>query len=220
MVSVSHIERLQARCTMHTLLFNTRLSRTSAKHKRENMFNSRRGLCLFNLLTLIMISNVYSKDRLLQGESLSNDQYISSPNGKYRLIMQTDGSLVMYRSDGSVRYRMEKYGTFAIMQHDNNFVEYRGTTALWNTGTSNVSCPYACYLQIHDNGDLGIEWMSPSGNMGGGWWGIGPDPVPAPSPGYPLTVLAPSGPPPSYPPAWPWRAEFDNSVPYNLDPRH
>lgn len=164
-----------------------------------------------------------AKDRLLPGESIRDNQFISSANGKYTLIMQSDGSLVMYRADGSIRYSMAKRGTFAVMQQDGNFVEYVGeipdpTKALWNTGTWNC-CSISPYLVIRDDGNLLIEWVSSDGGVGGSPWNIGPDPL-RPSLNYPLTEVLPSAAPPTGVPVLPWRPTIDNSVQYNMNPRY
>ncbi|MGW8392459.1 hypothetical protein [Pseudoduganella sp. HUAS MS19] len=116
-----------------------------------------------------------ASDRLLQGYILRDNQSIVSPDGKYSLIMQSDGSLVMYRSiDGSVRYRMKKYGAYAIMQTDGNFVEYNSNNAaIWATNTGG-KCG-SCWLQINNDGDLLVGYFSPTGNFGMVVWSIGPD---------------------------------------------
>jgi hypothetical protein len=91
--------------------------------------------------------------------------------GKYKLIMQTDGSLVMYRSDGSVRFRMAKYGWIATMQPDGNFIEYSGgMSPIWSTNTAGNP---GSSLAIQDDGNLVV--YTPTGvpvwNIGGdnGW---------------------------------------------------
>ncbi len=150
------------------------------------------------LLSALCAEPSMAKDRLLANETLSNNAYLSSPNNLYKFIMQQDGSLVLYRHDGSIRYRMAKYGTHAIMQSDGNFVEYQGTTPLWATNTM-CPCPWPFYLRLHDNGDLAIEWISPTGDMGGGVWGIGPDPEPTASKKGVRDLTPPGSPPTSLP---------------------
>ena len=39
-------------------------------------------------------------DTLDAGESLESGQALTSANGRYTLVMQTDGNLVLYRRDG------------------------------------------------------------------------------------------------------------------------
>lgn len=159
-----------------------------------------------------------ASDRLLPNQSISNNGLITSPNGKYSLIMQSDGSLVMYRADGSVRYRMAKYGKIAIMQTDCNFVEYSSATpdtssAIWSSGTYN-QCPALGSLVIHDDGDLSIDWANPEFGMAGSVWGIGADPTPVASVQYPMQQTLPSAPAPSVKP-YIYDVDNTNSLPGN-----
>jgi hypothetical protein len=165
-------------------------------------------LKLFSLLYFIsiLIANANAADILKNGEMLINDGYISSPNGKYKLIMQIDGSLVMYRNDGSIRYAMEKRGNYAIMQNDGNFVQYRGaSTPIWDTGTwgNTMASSTTLYrLVITDDGNLLVvqESISPMMVVARTLWEIGPDKSPPPTSNpavYPMEKLSPPGPPPS-----------------------
>ncbi|NHZ43748.1 hypothetical protein [Massilia aquatica] len=134
-------------------------------------------MCIAALLPAICIAN----DRLNAGETLSNNAFIMSPNGNYSLVMQSDGSLVMYRADGSKRHGMAKHGTHANMQYDGNFVEYSGSTAIWNTQTGGrCPCPSYHYLRIWDNGDLTIDYgdFPMAGHLIGRIWSLGRDPNP------------------------------------------
>ena len=123
--------------------------------------------------------------------------------------MQTDGSLVMYRSDGSVRYSMAKRGKFAIMQSDCNFVQYSSempdaSAAIWHTGTWN-QCPGPGHLVITDTGDLRIDWFTSTPYMGGSVWSIGADPspvAPVATAQYPMEKVLPASPAPSTVPAY------------------
>lgn len=102
---------------------------------------------------------------------LQRGEYLESlPLGNYRLPMQSDGSLVMYRKDGTIRYRMAKHGQFAIMQSNGDFVEYSPfAQELWNTGTNVPNSIVA----IQDDGNLVI--YSPNGTP---LWHIGAEPGP------------------------------------------
>lgn len=158
---------------------------------------------LASALFLAALSNHHAcaSDRLLPDASIRDGGRITSPSGKYNLIMQTDGTLVMYRSDGTIRYSMAKYGKFAVMQNDCNFVEYASnipdsSKAIWSSGTWN-QCPYPGSLIITDSGDLRIEWSNPSGSMGGCVWAIGTDPTPVGYIQYPLQPVLPSAPAPA-----------------------
>lgn len=156
-------------------------------------------------LLLGSTSAAIAGDILLPEKFLRPGESISSPNGMYTLILQTDGSLVMYRSNGTIRYSMGKNGTIANLQNDGNFVFYRNSTLLWQSG---VLCPCnsgQAWLQIMDNGELAAKWENSSHSMGGAHWSIGADPEPPtgsqPSPG--VRRLTPPGTPPTIEPTWP-----------------
>ena len=64
---------------------------------------------------------------LPSGSQLTPGQQISSPDGRYRLIFQTDGNLVIYRADGVPVWWTGTVGispNVARMQTDGNFVIY------------------------------------------------------------------------------------------------
>ncbi len=145
-----------------------------------------------------------SKSILPSGASLRENQYIESPNGRYKLFMQGDGSFVMYRGDGTVSYRMEKHGAYAVMQTDGNLVEYRSDgAAIWVSNTTN--CP-GCFLEIEDNGNLFIGYHNEDRSYAYAVWGTGPDAFPISSGTGTAGVsqmqksLPPSPPPPFTPP--------------------
>jgi hypothetical protein len=78
-------------------------------------------------------------DRLVRGERLTAGQSKTSPDGRYRLTMQSDGNLVLYTAAGEALWHTHTYGsgaTHAILQHDGNFVLYTaGGDAKWHTHT-------------------------------------------------------------------------------------
>ncbi|WP_404332079.1 hypothetical protein [Mesobacillus maritimus] len=78
-------------------------------------------------------------DRLRPGDRLFPGEYLMSPNGRYKFIMQEDGNLVLYRlSDNRAFWSSGTYGRnvdSAILQDDGNFVIYGEGNALFNTGT-------------------------------------------------------------------------------------
>lgn len=74
--------------------------------------------------------------RLNQGQELRPGQSLSSQNGKYSLIYQTDGNLVLYRNaDSRALWSTKTHGHSAgrlIMQNDGNLVVYNASQqALW-----------------------------------------------------------------------------------------
>lgn len=122
-------------------------------------------------LGLLIINSVaLCSNQLPSGGILQRGQYIQSPEKKYSLHMQFDGSLLMYRQDGTIRYRMAKYGYIAYMQADGNFVEYSMfNQALWHTVTGGQWG--GNFLQIQDDGNLVVyrpDWTAA--------WHIGTEP--------------------------------------------
>jgi hypothetical protein len=94
--------------------------------------------------------------RLAAGQGLNTGDQLFSPNGKTRLIMQTDGNLCLYRMDnGAFLWCSGSYGkgvTHVLMQTDGNFVAYNNATVpFWSTGT--YGHPGAS-LVLRDDGNL------------------------------------------------------------------
>ena len=67
-------------------------------------------------------------DRLIPGQQLNPNDKLLSANGRYELIMQTDGNLVLYpQPSGSAVWASNTWNTpvtHAIMQTDGNLVCY------------------------------------------------------------------------------------------------
>ena len=91
-------------------------------------------------------------DTLATGRAMLPGQFITSSNGRYRLIMQADGNLVMY--DGWTAlwatYSIGP-GRRAVMQSDGNFVIYHGYDGVWSTSTTGFR---SSQLVIENNGNL------------------------------------------------------------------
>lgn len=70
---------------------------------------------------------------------LAAGQSVSSWNGLYQLLFQTDGNLVLYDlSSGRAIWQSQTNGTganLAVMQADGNFVLYNGGTPVWLSNT-------------------------------------------------------------------------------------
>jgi hypothetical protein len=89
--------------------------------------------------------------------TLGSGQSIWSPNGKYELLMQTDGNLVEYGPSGAVwATGTPSSAKEAVMQTDGNFVVYAGggVTALWQSGTGGNSGTFT--LNVENNGNIAI----------------------------------------------------------------
>jgi hypothetical protein len=93
------------------------------------------------------------------GESLSPDQSITSPNGRYQLKYQPDGNLVLY-DNGSAIWAINCWPDcnnigapgMATMQSDGNFVVYdSGGGPVFHTSTNGNP---GAYLAVRDDGNL------------------------------------------------------------------
>lgn len=95
---------------------------------------------------------------------------VSKPMGYYALVMDPDGTLLIRRTDHSVRHVLGRGGDFAVMQGDGNFVMYRNPgQALWWTGTHTG---YPNTVTLHDDGDLAVYSPGPNSRK---LWNLGSD---------------------------------------------
>lgn len=97
---------------------------------------------------------VTTRSVLNTNEVLYANDFIVSPNGRYKCIMQGDGNLVVYQDNSVALWSSNTYGTNAdrcIMQSDGNLVLYDGNfTAYWSIGVQS----YGSYLVMQDDGNL------------------------------------------------------------------
>jgi hypothetical protein len=126
-----------------------------------------------------------------KGNILTNDQvllvddYLVSPNGQFRLVMQSDGNLCVYGPAGWV------WGTqatapggrfFAVMQSDGNFCVYKGAPNQnlgWLWGTQ-VTIPGGgrCFATVEDDGSFNVyRGTGPNDNQGLLWGTQSVDPA-------------------------------------------
>lgn len=95
-----------------------------------------------------------SQHSLLAGDTLGPEQSITSPSGRYRLVYQGDGNLVLY--DGSTALWASATNGQAVghcdMQHDGNLVIYAPDgSPLWATDTWHSP---GSRLDLQDDGNL------------------------------------------------------------------
>jgi hypothetical protein len=129
-------------------------------------------------LTLIVLISFTSQSRLRQtttntlnsGDKMCPGQMLVSPNKTYKLLLQTDGNLVLYSIGGKNGQNSDKplWATNTreasyfdcnkvqlIMQKDGNLVLYRfykiAPRATWNSGTNGKP---ASQLTLQDDGNL------------------------------------------------------------------
>jgi hypothetical protein len=82
-----------------------------------------------------------NQDQLLPDEFLDPNQSITSLNGRFTFIYQSDGNLVLYRNrDGKALWASNTFGQSAgrcFMQADGNLVIYDPSGApVWATNTA------------------------------------------------------------------------------------
>lgn len=94
---------------------------------------------------------------LSAGERLSPGQGLVSTNGLLRLVMQTDGNLVLYAPGGSARWHTHTYGNpgaWAQFNWDGNLVVYGpGAVPLWNSFAAG-GAKGGNLLELRNDGDL------------------------------------------------------------------
>jgi outer membrane protein assembly factor BamB len=135
--------------------------RTFIAHHVEN----RILLSLFSVVVLALsafgptVAQAQGGSTLIANQQLNIGDQLLSVNGRARLAMQSDGNLVLYRTDtGAALWSTGTAGkpvTHALMQTDGNFVLYNSnnSVAYWNAGT--FGHPGAS-LQLQDDANLAI----------------------------------------------------------------
>jgi hypothetical protein len=99
-----------------------------------------------------------ARDRLLSGGQLTAGQSITSANGRFRLLFQTDGNLVLYDDlERSAPWSTNSTGITAgqvLMQPDGNLVVYDAAGRdHWSTGTPGHA---GAYLVVQNDGNIVI----------------------------------------------------------------
>lgn len=115
------------------------------------------------LIIAVCINAIVARDRLKPNDCLKQNQSLDSKNGCFRLSMQPDGNLVVYRRktddpiwhSGTPRTCTNR----ACMQGDGNFVAYDcHNIATWNSGTPNNE---GSSVVMQDDGNVVIyAWNS------------------------------------------------------------
>lgn len=101
-------------------------------------------------------------ERLNPDERLLPDEMLVSGDGRFELVMQGDGNLVLYRHGAHALWATGTSGNqvaFAVMQGDGNFVLYAPDgTPVWASHTAGNP---GAWLQIQDDGNLVIYAPGP-----------------------------------------------------------
>jgi beta-glucanase (GH16 family) len=102
--------------------------------------------------------------QLTAGQRLLRDQRLTSPSGRFNLVMQSDGNLVLYDgapgqnpywSTGTWSQPADRRPTFAELQSDGNFVLYNDARqAAWAAGVSGSFVNP--FLELQNDGNLVI----------------------------------------------------------------
>lgn len=122
------------------------------------------GLAVFLVQTVVAAAPALAvSNQLTEGQTLANGAQIASSDGRYRLVMQADGNLVVYRGS-SAQWATGTNGPNrrVVMQGDGNLVVYTGSTPLWASGTAGFR---GSRLVMQNDGNLVI--YGPSGHA---WW--------------------------------------------------
>ena len=92
---------------------------------------------------------------LASGQSLGKGQSKKSCDGRFTLILQTDGNLVLYGPSGALwsSNTAGSAASVAAMQTDGNFVVYAGATPLWWSNTANNP---GAFLSVQNDGNTVI----------------------------------------------------------------
>lgn len=107
-------------------------------------------------------------NRLNPGEQIAVNQNLWSSNGKFMLILQTDGNLVEYLEVVGVwaSHTWGRKPNAAVMQLDGNFVIYEpGGIPIW---ASTTGVP-GSYFMLHDDGNMVVHHP-----QGAALWSSGP----------------------------------------------
>jgi len=95
------------------------------------------------------------KDRLNKGEELEIGNSLRSDDGRFHLIMQEDGNLVLYNANNIAKWSSGTAGEQihrCIFQDDGNLVLYnKYRKSIWHTATYNRG---GLCLQLQNDGDL------------------------------------------------------------------
>jgi hypothetical protein len=104
---------------------------------------------------LLVFSKASTTNTLHAGQTLYAGQALDSGNG-IRLVMQTDGNLVIYDGVGKAVWSNEKYGTGSnnrlVMQTDGNLVEYTSSNqVVWHIGKNGTGSNNRLVMQTDGN---------------------------------------------------------------------
>lgn len=100
---------------------------------------------------------------------LNPGDFVKSPDGRYTLVMQGDGNLVLYSADAAPIWNSGTAGrpnSYAVMQNDGNLVVYTAGnspiwwSATWGNGASTLIVQNDGNLVIYRNSDNAFTWAT------------------------------------------------------------
>ncbi|MBO0885088.1 MAG: hypothetical protein J2P17_33100 [Mycobacterium sp.] len=117
-------------------------------------------IAVLSVFAIIPATVLASSATLTVNQQLNIGDQLLSSNGKARLVMQSDGDLVLYRTDtGAALWSTGTNGkpvAHALMQSDGNLVLYNTDNSVWYWNAGTYGNPGAS-LQLQDNANLVIR---------------------------------------------------------------
>ena len=148
--------------------------------KRNPITNSTKELelCFYPKYYKLSPPELNAKQSILKaGQFLTSGKSLISDNGKYKLVIQTDGNLCIYDGNNNIWCSNSAQGNnnyFLTMQTDGNLSVYRGKGPsdnqgnVWNSNTSRGQGNY--FAVIQNDGKLGVyRGTGPTDNQGNVW---------------------------------------------------
>jgi hypothetical protein len=112
-------------------------------------------LILCTALVVLSHATVYASDMLYSGEELKKGDNLTAANGRYKLIFQRDGNLVLYGPGNRALWSSNTQGRpveKCIMQTDGNLVLYLpGGQPIWSSNTYRFP---GSFLWLQNDGNL------------------------------------------------------------------
>lgn len=111
----------------------------------------------------------YVGSQIVSETTLNPGDYLKSPDGRYSLVMQGDGNLVLYTADATQIWNSgtaSQPGSHAIMQNDGNLVVYNSNnkplwwSSTWGNGASTLKLQNDGNLVIYRNSNNGFTWAT------------------------------------------------------------
>ena len=147
-------------------------NRLRSRHKRAaSACRALVATCFVLAACLAGTAQASAPSSLSAGQQLRAGQYLLSPNGRYDLVMQTDGNLVEYNGAGQPLWATNKLGTgnWAVMQSDGNLVVYTASgQPLWSSNTYGFN---GSTLVLQDDSNLVIYQAHPIWDRYSGYGG-------------------------------------------------